>query len=899
MRQYFVVYIALVGLLILPATALSQSRGTLKGRALDAETGEPLMGANALLQGANRGAASDADGEFVIPADAGADVLAISYVGYKTLYDTIDVAPGETLERDYRLESEYFEIGGVTVTADAEFMPLDPETKTTISAGEIEHMQASSLGDVLELTPGVETSNPTLNSAEQASIRGGDAVGAQITLDGAPVSNNANLQVGVGYSTANSGVDLRALPAENVERVEVIRGVPGAEYGDLVDGLLIVKTSSAPQSPRLKMKYNPNVYESNLAAGERFGEWVLNGSVNLANSQRDVRIEGDGYTRLAARLSAERRYDDFKTRSVFYYTRAFDNREEQPGYALREAWYNEDVNLKYTGNFDYAFDDFSQFEGVLSASYTAQDSYEQQLVSRDNMVISDRREEGAQEGRIVFGSYLGKKWIKGDVWNLYADAKYSSGFFTGDLLHKWIVGATWRDDFNKGDGVVFDPLFPPSLSIPSPRVRTYEEIPHYQILSFYAEDKVTGRIVFPFTLQVGVRYEAFRPEGMDVAGLWGGGDLIESANGSFLNPRLNFSFNPIPTAQIRLGYGATAKSPPMGMIFAQDKYYDIVDTVSVVDPLQPDSNFSIVSTYVRPQANPDLQAYRQQKYEASIDWQIGDDAGLTATGFYADTRDGFTTFSVPTTFYKRSFPDWPQTESAYAKDTLLDSYSRYANKGWRTTKGVEVGFKTRRLPPIDAVFKFDASYRETRSGAEDDYSLGTKRFVEALGFEAIPIYSDVEYFSKELLINYRLEVQSESLGMWATIHVQQALVDYDDRIGYDDTLAIGYYSRQGEEVRFADAERADPRYSQLRRYVEPWQLNAEDRPNKWLVNLKVTKGLWTGAAISFFVNNIFNDRPLYESARSAPTTPTYSRRNPSIFYGLEFHASLKGLWNRQ
>jgi len=64
----------------------------------------------------------------------------------------------------------------------------------------------------------------------------------------------------------------------------------------------------------------------------------------------------------------------------------------------------------------------------------------------------------------------------------------------------------------------------------------------------------------------------------------------------FLNPRVNFSMNIFKDSQIRLGYGVTSKSPPMGMIFADKKYFDIVDTVSVINPQYADSNFSMIST---------------------------------------------------------------------------------------------------------------------------------------------------------------------------------------------------------------------------------------------------------------------------------------------------------------
>jgi outer membrane receptor protein involved in Fe transport len=891
MKKYLYILLSLIFLQLLSAQS---NLATLRGNVYD-ENRNPLPFANIILKEINNGTAADKKGNYKIVAKPGGYTVMVSFIGYEKIEEKLTLVANRILERDYYLKSQSFEIGGIEVVADNEFIPLSPETKTTVTSGEIEHIQASSLNDVMELTPGVETSNPTLNSVEQATIRGGDPLGTQIVLDGVPISNNANLQVGVGLSTANSGVDLRSIPAENIKEVEVIRGIPSAQYGDLIDGLLIVKTRAVPHAPRVKFKYNPNVYETNLSGGVQVQDWVFNGNLNVASSSRDVRIEGDGYTRIAAQLTAELASEEMGIKNILYFTRSFDERKEQPGYALREAWFNRDVNFKYTGNFNYNFSSFSQLEAKFSASYTKQDSYEQQLVSRDNIVISDRIEEGTQEGRIVFGTYLGKKEIKGDVFNLFADLNYRFRFFTGDFLNSWIAGVNWRNDFNRGEGIVFDPLFPPSLSIPTPRIRTYEDIPAYNILSLYLEDKITGRLWKPFTLQIGARYEVYRPNGFNLSGLWGDGDLIDSYNGSFLNPRFNFSYNLFDDTQIRLSYGVTSKSPPMGMIFAQDKYYDFVDTVSVVNPQAPDSNFSLISTFIRQQANPNLQAYRQVKYEVSLDQQIGS-LGFTITGYFNDTRNSFTNLSQPTTFFKTSYPNWPDPSLSNPKDTLIDTYNSYSNFGWSEVSGFEFSMRTRRLPVINAVFKLDAAYIYEERGTDNGYYFGSQRFVDALGLDVLPMYNSIEYYSKDLLINYRLEIQAESLGMWFTLHVQQKLIEIDGRRNYDDTLAIGYFSSTGDLIDIPEGDRINPVNQQMRRIVEPYELNEEDKPNKFLFNFKVSKSLWKGAAISFFVNNFLNNRPLYSSRRRSPNFPSYTRRNPEIFYGIEFHSSLQGIW---
>ena len=867
-----------------------QNTGTLSGIVTN-EKDEPLPFANVRLKENNNGTATDNKGKFKIISHPGIFNIEVSFIGYEKITEEIEIFGNRTVERNYKLKSTSFEIGTIEVVAKSDFLPITPETKTTVTSGEIEHIQASSLNDVLKLTPGVETTNPTLNSVEKASIRSGDALGSQIILDGIPISNNANLQVGIGVSTANSGFDLRSIPAENIKEVEIIRGIPSAQYGDLTDGLLIVRTKSVIESPKAKMKYNPQLYEFNVSSGMALGDWILNANLNIASSERSVRLRGDGYTRIAAQLNFEKDTDDYYWKNIIYFTRSFDEYKEQPGYALRESWYNRDVNLKYSGNYARYFDSFNKLSAKLSVSYTRQNSYEQSLISRDNIVISDRIIEGTQEGRIVFGSYLGKKNIRGDVWNIYTDMNYNYKFFTEDFLHGLTAGISYRNDFNRGDGIIFDPLFPPSASVTMPRLRTYNDIPDYPILSLYAEDKITGTLFKPFTLQVGFRYESYRPDGINFKGLIGKADFIESKNGSFLNPRVAFSFYLTDDTQIRLGYGVTSKSPPLGMIFAQDRYYDIIDTVSVVNPQYPDSNFSLVSTFIRPQANPTIKGYKQTKYEISLDQQF-EFFGFTVTGFSNRTKNMFQGFGEPTVYYKRSFPSWPDESISFITRKYLDSYSKYSNNGWQNVSGVEVLISTKRIPVINSVIRIDAVYTFSENGNEKGYYFFSPRFVPSLDAVVMPMYNSSESYSKDLLLNYRFEIQAKTLGLWLTVHVQQKLTEIDGRRNYDDILAVGFYTAENALVIIPEDQRANDAFTPLKRTIQDFDLLEEDKPNKWLFNLKVSKSLWKGASISFYVNNFFNNQPLYKRQRSSAASPIYDRRNPDIFYGIDFSSML-------
>ncbi|EXY31053.1 tonB-dependent Receptor Plug domain protein, partial [Bacteroides fragilis str. 3397 T10] len=76
-------------------------------------------------------------------------------------------------------------------------------------------------------------------------------------MDGVPMSNNGTLSQGGFSSTAFVGTDLRQISADDIESVEVIRGIPSAEYGDLTSGLVVVHSKIGQTPWQIKGKINP------------------------------------------------------------------------------------------------------------------------------------------------------------------------------------------------------------------------------------------------------------------------------------------------------------------------------------------------------------------------------------------------------------------------------------------------------------------------------------------------------------------------------------------------------------------------------------------------------------------------------------------------------------------
>jgi len=117
--------------------------GTLIGTVTN-ENGEPLAFANIVLLENNTSTVTDNFGKFNIAAPQGEYTIQITFIGFQKLSLKLKFERNASIMKRYVLQSTSFEIGTMVVVADNNFIPIAPETKTTVTSAEIEHIQASS-----------------------------------------------------------------------------------------------------------------------------------------------------------------------------------------------------------------------------------------------------------------------------------------------------------------------------------------------------------------------------------------------------------------------------------------------------------------------------------------------------------------------------------------------------------------------------------------------------------------------------------------------------------------------------------------------------------------------------------------------------------------------------------
>jgi len=845
---------------------VDEKTGGIKGCIKD-ESGEVLICANVMLDEIKIGCASDTKGYYLVKNIKPGDyTIEVSFIGYEKFRQKIKIKAGEILEKDIVLKSSSFQIGGIEVVGSQELLPTEVQTKTVITSGEIEHYQASSLKDVLDLVPGVsKTDNPGLSTSSKVAIRGDESdnmssFGTLIMVDGVPVSNNANLQFERASNTSSSGmgVDLRMIPADNIENIEVVTGLPSVRYGDMTEGIINVQSKIGPSPHRFKFKNNPDTKEANLGGGFLVGESGLSYNLNAAQSERDIRKTGDEYTRLTGQVVYSNNFYDnqLNINNKINFQKIFDEEEPQ-GDQQKVKNYNRGYTLGYTtwGRYKPS-SGISTFEYNMFVTMRHENTMNSRLVQSDVRILPN--------GDTV-ASYMGKVQSKGVEWTVGGRFEWSNIFYTGKFIHKFLVGTDPQYNANTGQGVLIDSVFNYYGASSGRRSYSFDDIPGQFLVNLYAEDKITGHFLYDFNLTVGARYEMYRPTKLNLSGLWGDGDLVKSHQGTFFNPRFNLMIYFSNVNQLRLSAGTSSKSPSMNII------YRIPDSYTWRNPNTGENQYFNYNRWV-----PDLKGYKEQLYEIAYDHKLFNKIGTSISVYYKKRINEPEDVSTPV-FY--TYDNGTQKLTYY-----IDTKELYNNCGTTESKGLEFTVKTSRIRELNMEFSVVGAYNFIKRGDErliflsnPDKTIGQYATYNVPGADTLigTFYPSGESWKDYFQLNYYVKYTCPPLGLWVTFRAEQLL----------------YTRRQTLDQSPRDLSMLSE--SQLATYY--FDREIKTKPNKWLLNLNVSKSLFRGAEVSFYVNNLLDDSAV-NRYRLTLTDYTEEIRNPDLFYGIEFSMVLDYLF---
>lgn len=283
------------------AAAVEVSDANLAGHVLDAETGEHMPGCLVKILNTNLVAMTDGSGHYIFrDLVPGSYILEASFMGYSTQRKSVTVVRDHTTEENFSIHPDAFMLDQVVVTSSKTETRRreSPSLVNVLSAKTFLNVGACSLADGLDFQPGVRVENDCQNCGfTQVRINGLDGHYSQILMNSRPV-----------FSALTGVYGLEQIPANMIERVEVMRGGGSALFGSSAVGgtINIITKDSVANSAQIAHNLT-----SIGPSGALDNNTTLNASLVTDNSKAGIFIygqsrnrdgydhNGDGFTEIA------------------------------------------------------------------------------------------------------------------------------------------------------------------------------------------------------------------------------------------------------------------------------------------------------------------------------------------------------------------------------------------------------------------------------------------------------------------------------------------------------------------------------------------------------------------------------------------------------------------------
>ena len=264
---------ALLYVLILLSSVVFAQSGVIKGIVKDA-SGERLNGASVILQGTSRGTTTNSDGEFTLNAGAGTHTLIASYVGFKSIRQSVTVRAGETTNIEISL-TEGGEFQEVVVLGSRSVPRTQLETPVPVDVIDIKRLAGDApqvyINQILtyvapSFNSGTQTVSDGTDHIDPASLRGLGPDQVLVLINGKRRHNTALVNVNGTFGRGSVGTDLNAIPVSAIDRVEILRDGAAAQYGsDAIAGVI-----------NIILKNSVNAVTASVTAGSNFTKFLGN-----------------------------------------------------------------------------------------------------------------------------------------------------------------------------------------------------------------------------------------------------------------------------------------------------------------------------------------------------------------------------------------------------------------------------------------------------------------------------------------------------------------------------------------------------------------------------------------------------------------------------------------------
>ncbi|AZA76298.1 TonB-dependent receptor [Chryseobacterium sp. G0186] len=771
-------------------------------------------------------------------------------------------------------------------------------SSSIISQRAMQHLQPSSFTDLLELLPGGRSTDPVLNQVNKIHIRetgnpGNDyntsSMGTTFLVDGAPLNSGSNLQYTYDFldKTNNglkrrlnmtSGVDMRSVSTDQIEKVEVLRGIPSVIYGNLTSG--IVKITNKSGYTKWKARFKADGYSKLFAVSKGFEDkehnLKINSGIDYLNAKSDPRDRLENYKRITANfaLVKEKKHNTGTSRwqTNLIYTTSLDGSKSDPDVDLSELNSYEVNNhlLSLSNTFNYTKNEpgFYRSTEIQATINQRFDKIKQtkfiQLENATAFPLS--RTEGEHDGYYPEARYISNYTVDGKPLDVFVKMINNFQLDLKSFKNEFNAGFDWQLSKNWGDGQLFDiykPIDPKSTFRP----RAYRDIPSYVTSALFLESISTMDVgQHKLTLALGLR-----------------GNLMMNLPSHFKmngkvypDPRANLqwelpSFNLMQKkAQIALtlGYGKQSLFPDLSLVYPELIYKDIQQ----LNYFHNNPNYRRVNykTIIYNPQNPQIEPAMNEKFEARLDFSLGAHQ-LSVTAFKENMHNAFRTMNEYALYQYKKYDTSglhhdaitsPLDVNTLPYQTVSENFT-YATQrnGSRIDKeGVEFQYSSNRIPVINTRFTLNGAWFRTKYGNSLPVYRGRDLTINGRPYPYLGLYEGMEPSSVNEVLNTNLMLDTyiPKLDLIFSSSIQfswYSMRKMDPMSG----VPSHYVNQDGVVLPFDPDAVKGTILENLIIAQNNALYNASRRPLETSLNLKVTKSFRNKTVVvSMFANRLFS-----------------------------------------
>lgn len=250
----------LIAALLVCGVAAYAQQGHLRGKILDGDTGEGLIGAAVYKESTSSGAVADFDGNYSLALDPGIHTVVFQFISYQSQTVTdVEIKAGEVTMMDITLASVTAELDEIVITAaqikdnETAMMALQkksPNVVNGISTQAFRKFGDSELGNAMKRVTGV-----TVEGDKYVYVRG---LGDRYT------KTTLNQMIIPGLDPDRNSVQIDIFPTNTIENVMVYKTFTPDLPGDFTGGIVDVQTKNFPEDKLTRIsfgvEYNPDMH---------------------------------------------------------------------------------------------------------------------------------------------------------------------------------------------------------------------------------------------------------------------------------------------------------------------------------------------------------------------------------------------------------------------------------------------------------------------------------------------------------------------------------------------------------------------------------------------------------------------------------------------------------------